>query len=154
MAEIINQIPGYEKGRLQRINATDEISESLIVAQMADILRKKWNTSVLCISLDGHKDAIESLIPQEKAVGTVYVLDQKNPTFEVVYRKATGIINRRFVRALIISGAEKLTTKFYKDRPDKGQEWITHSLEGLSGGMGLPVILVEVHQEQSEGLKV
>lgn len=154
MAEIFNQIPGYEKGRLQRINATDEVSESFIVAQMADILRKKWNTSVLCISLDGHKDAIESLIPQEKAVGTVHVLDQKNPTFEVVYRKATGIINRRFVRALIISGAEKLTTKFYKDRPDKGKEWITHSLEGLSGGMGLPVILVEVHQEQSEGLKV
>ena len=144
MAEIINQIPGYEKGRVQRINATDEVSESFIVAQMAADLRKKWNTSVLCISLDGHKEDIESLIPQEKAVGTVYVLDQKNPTIEVVYRKATGIINRRFVRALIISGAERLTTRFPKDRPDKGQEWIAHSLEGLSGGIGLPVILVEV----------
>ena len=79
MAEFINQIPGYEKGRVQRITATDEVSESFIVAQMASDLRKKWNTSVLCISLDGHKEAIESLIPQEKAVGTVYVLDQKNP---------------------------------------------------------------------------
>ena len=59
MAEIINQIPGYEKGRVQRINATDEVSESFIVAQMAADLRKKWNTSVLCISLDGHKEAIE-----------------------------------------------------------------------------------------------
>ena len=92
MAEIINQIPGYEKGRVQRINATDEVSESFIVAQMAADLRKKWNTSVLCISLDGHKEAIESLIPQENAVGRVYVLDQKNPEFEVVLRKATGII--------------------------------------------------------------
>ena len=144
MAEIINQIPGYEIGRLQRIKATDEVSESFIVAQMADDLRKKWNTSVLCISLDGHKEAIEALILQEKAVGTVHVLDQKNPTFEVVYRKATGIINRRFVRALIISGAERLTTRFYKDRPEKGQEWISNCLEGLSGGMGIPVILVEV----------
>ena len=144
MAEIIYQIPGYEKGRVQRINATDEVSESFIVAQMAADLHKKWNTSVLCISLDGHKEAIESLIPQEKAVGTVYVLDQKNPEFEVVLRKATGIINRRFVRALIISGAERLTAKFYKDRPNKGQEWIAHKLEGLSGGIGMPVILVEV----------
>ena len=59
MAEIINQIPGYEKGRVQRINATDEVSESFIVAQMAADLHKKWNTSVLCISLDGHKEAIE-----------------------------------------------------------------------------------------------
>ena len=144
MAEIINQIPGYEKGRVQRINATDEVSESFIVAQMADDLRKKWNISVLCISLDGHKEAIESLIPQEKAVGNVYVLDQKNPTFEVVLRKAEGIINRRFVRALIISGAERLTVRTFKDNPEKGREWIENRLKGLSGGMGLPVILVEV----------
>ena len=150
MAEIINQIPGYEKGRVQRINATDEVSESFIVAQMADDLRKKWNTSVLCISLDGHKEAIETLIPQEKAVGNVYVLDQKNPEFEVVLRKATGIINRRFVRALIISGAERLTTRTFKDKPEKGREWIDLCLNGLSGGRGLPIILVEVNEESVE----
>lgn len=150
MAEIINQIPGYERGRLQRIIASDEVSESFIVAQMAANLRKKWNTSVLCISLDGHKEAIEALIPQEKAIGNVYVLDQKNPEFEVVFRKATGIINRRFVRALIISGAERLASKFFKDSPDKGREWIASRLEGLSGGMGIPVILVGVHEESVE----
>ena len=150
MAEFINQIPGYEKGRVQRINATDEVSESFIVAQMADDLRKKWNTSVLCVSLDGHKEAIESLIPQEKAVGNVYVLNQKNPEFEVVLRKAEGIINRRFVRALIISGAERLTTRTFKDKPEKGREWIDNRLSGLSGGIGLPVILVEVHEESVE----
>ena len=150
MAEIINQIPGYEKGRVQRINATDEVSESFIVAQMAADLRKKWNTSVLCISLDGHKETIESLIPQEKAVGNVYVLDQKNPEFEVVLRKAEGIINRRFVRALIISGAERLTTRTFKEKPEKGREWIDHRLNGLSGGIGLPIILVEVHEESIE----
>ena len=150
MAEIINQIPGYEKSRVQRITATDEVSESFIVAQMADDLRKKWNTSVLCISLDGHKAAIESLIPEEKAVGRVYVLDQKNPTFEVVLRKASGIINRRFVRALIISGAERLTTKSYKDNPEKGRDWINHRLSGLSEGIGLPIILVEVNEESVE----
>ena len=87
MAEFINQIPGYEKGRVQRITATDEVSESFIVAQMASDLRKKWNTSVLCISLDDHKEAIESLIPQEKAVGTVYVLDQKNPSLKLFFAK-------------------------------------------------------------------
>ena len=149
MAEIINEIPGFEKGRVQHISATDEVSESFIVAQMADVLRKKWYTSVLCISLDGHKETIESLIPQEKAVSTVYVLNQKNPEFEVVLRKAIGIINRRFVRALIISGAERLTANFFKDRPAKGQEWITNRLEGLSGGIGLPVILVEVQEKRS-----
>ena len=144
MAEIINQIPGYERGRLQRITATDEVSESFIVAQMAADLRKKWNTSVLCISLDGHKEDIETLIPQEKAVGTIYVLDQKNPEFEVVLRKATGIINRRFVRALIISGAERLSAQYFKDCPQKGREWIASRLEGLSADLAIPVILVGV----------
>ena len=150
MAEFINQIPGYEKGRVQRITATVEVSESFIVAQMAADLRKKWNTSVLCISLDGHKEVIESLIPQENAVGRVYVLDQKNPEFEVVLRKAIGIINRRFVRALIISGAERLSTKAYKDKPEKGREWIDLRLNDLSGGIGLPIILVEVHEGSVE----
>lgn len=150
MTEILNQIPGYEKGRVQRIKATDEVSESFIVAQMADDLRKKWNTSVLCISLDGHKEAIESLIPQEKAVGSVYVLNQKNPEIEVVLRKATGIINRRFIRALIISGAERLSTKAYKDKPEKCREWIDLRLNDLSGGIGLPIILVEVHEGSVE----
>ena len=150
MAEFINQIPGYEKGRVQRINATDEVSESFIVAQMAADLRKKWNTSVLCISLDGHKEVIESLMPQENAVGSVYVLNQKNPEIEVVLRKATGIINRRFIRALIISGAERLSTKDYKDKPEKGREWIDLRLNDLSGGIGLPIILVEVHEGSVE----
>ena len=147
MAEIINQIPGFEKGRVQRISATDEVSASFLVAQMADILRQEWNTNVLCISLDGHKEAIESLIPQDKAFATIHVLDQKNPIFEVVLRKAEGIINRRFVRALIISGAERLTTRTYKDSPEKGLEWINHRLDGLARGMGIPIILVETHED-------
>ena len=142
MAEIINQIPGYEKGRVQRISATDEVSASFLVARMAADLRQKWNTSVLCISLDGHKEAIESLIPQDGSFAKVYVLDQKNPCFEVVLRKAEGIINRRFVRAVIISGAERLWTRTYKDRPDKELGWIDSRLDGLARGMDIPVILV------------
>ena len=150
MAEIITQIPGFEKGRVQCIYATDEVSESFLVSQMADIIRQKWNTSVLCISLDGHKDDIESLIPQEKAIGNVYVLDQKNTTIDIVLRKAKGIINRRFIRALIISGAERLTTRTYKDSPDKGQELINHCLNGLARDKKIPIILVENKEEPIE----
>lgn len=150
MAEIITQIPGFEKGRVQRIYATDDVSESFLVSQMADILRQKWNTSVLCISLDGHKEAIESLIPQEKAIGNVYVIDQKNHILDIVLRKAEGIINRRFIRALIISGAERLTTRTYKDNPDKGQELINHCLNGLARDKKIPIILVENKEEPIE----
>ena len=145
MTEIINQIPGYENGRVQRINAADEVSESFIVAHMATDLRKKWNTSVLCMSLDGHKDAIESLITQEKAVGNVYIMDQKNPTLEVVIRKATGIINRRFVRAVIISGADRIRTNTYHNCPDKERARIELRLNNMAQGLRIPIILVETH---------
>lgn len=147
MAEFITQIPGYEIG-VHRISATDEVSASYMVAQMATVLSQKWNTNVLCVSLDGQKEAIESLIPPGHSFGRVHVLEQKNPEFEVVRRKAEGIINRRFVRALIISGAERLTAKFFRDRPNKGQEWIANCLEGLSGGMHIPIILVSLGEEE------
>ena len=147
MAEIIHQIPGYEK-RLQRIVTTDEVSESFIVAHMADDLRKKWNTSVLCISMDGNKEAIESLIPDDKAVGNVYVMNQKHPIIEVILRKVEGIINRRFVRALIISGAERLTTKTSQNHPENVPAWISNRLDRLAKGHGIPVILVEQNNKQ------
>lgn len=150
MAEIINQIPGYEKGRVQRIIANDKVCESIIVAKMAYYLCKKWNTSVLCISLDGHKEVIEALIPQEKAFGKVYVLNQKNSELEVVLRKAMGIINRRFVRALFISGADRLNFNTYKDNPDKGRERIDYGLNKLARGIGIPIILVETREEQPD----
>ena len=45
MADIIYQIPGYEKGRVQHVRASDREGVSLIVAQMVADLRRKWSTS-------------------------------------------------------------------------------------------------------------
>lgn len=65
----------------------------------------------------------------------------------MVLRKAKGIINRRFVRALIISGAERITTAAYKDKTEEGREWIDLRLNGLSRGIGIPIILVAVYED-------
>ena len=85
------------------------------------------------------------MIPQERSVGNIYVLDQKNPTIDIVLRKAKGIMNRRFIRALIINGAERLTTRTYKESPEKRQELIDHCLNGLARDKKIPIILVEIH---------
>ena len=142
MAEIINQIPGYENGRVQRISAS-KFSASLIVAQMAIDLQEKWNTKVLCISLDERKDFIESLLINNSSFRQAIILNQKNPDINVVIKKISGHVHRKFVRAVIISGAERLTTRTEKDRPENGQEWIDHLLDGLAKGMRLPIILVQ-----------
>ena len=142
MAEIINQIPGYENGRVQRICAS-AISVPLIVAQMAIDLRDDWNTKVLCISLDERKELIESFIMNNgilaNAIETI-VLNQKNPDVSVVIKKICGLIHRKFVRAVIISGAERLKLKF--PSPDE-KDIINRWLERMAKTEGIPLILVE-----------
>lgn len=99
MTEINNQIPGYENGRVKRIHAS-ELSAPIIVAEIAIDLRDKWNTKVLCLSLDERKGLIESFIMNNgilaNAIETI-VLNHKNPDVSVVIKKACGLIHRKFV---------------------------------------------------------
>ena len=76
--EIITQIPGYEAGRVHRVNADDEIGASFLIAKMVSDLRTRWNTSVAVLSLDGHKDAIEAIVPADGSIVKTLILDQKN----------------------------------------------------------------------------
>ena len=144
MTEIINQIPGYENGSVKRINAS-EFSAPIIVAETAIELRDKWHTKVLCISLDEHKALIESFIMNNgtlaKVIETI-VLNQKNPDVSVVIKKACGLIHRKFVRAVIISGAERLKLK--QPAPDE-KETIDRWFERMAKTERIPLILVEIN---------
>ena len=141
MTEIINQIPGYENGSVKRISAS-ELSAPIIVAEIAIDLRDEWNTKVLCISLDERKELIEDFIRNNgtlvNAIETI-VLNQKNPDVSVVIKKAYGLIHRRFVRAVIISGAERLRLK--QTTPDE-KDVIDRWLERMAKTERIPLILV------------
>ena len=114
--EIITQIPGYEAGKVSRVNAEDEIGASLLIAQMVSDLRSRWNTSVAVLSLDGHKEAIEALIPADTSITKTFVLDQKNPDYNVISRKIEGMVHRKFVRAVIIGAAGRLAKSDHVER--------------------------------------
>ena len=88
--EIITQIPGYEAGRVHRVNADDEIGASFLIAKMVSDLRTRWNTSVAVLSLDGHKDAIEAIVPADGSIVKTLILDQKNPDINIIERKLRG----------------------------------------------------------------
>lgn len=148
MEEYLEQIPNYTPGLVQRICASDEESACNIVALMTSELLQKWYTSVLCISLDLQKEAIESLVHKGKSFARYFVIDQKNPDCPVIVGKAQGHIHRKFVRAVIISGAEKITFKFYKD-PEEQQAHIVRMLDNLAQGENVPVILVETPRKSS-----
>ena len=140
MTEIINQIPGYENGCVKQISAS-ELSSPIIVAETAIELRDKWNTKVLCLSLDDRKELIESFMMNNGSLTNAIVLNQKNPDVSVVIKKVCGLIHRKFVRAVIISGAERLTLKLpSSDEKDIINRW----LERMSKTESIPLVLVEI----------
>ena len=143
MEEYLEQIPNYAPGLVQRVCASDAESACNIVAHMTSELLQKWYTSVLCISLDLQKDAIESLVDKGKSFARHFVIDQKNPDCWVIVGKAQGHIHRKFVRAVIISGAERLTVKRFQIPEEKQPAWISRELECLAESENVPVILVE-----------
>ena len=146
MEEYLEQIPNYTPGLVQRIYASDKESACNIVAHMTSELLQKWYTSVLCISLDLQKGTIESRVQTGDSFARYFVIDQKNPDCPVIVGKVRGHIHRKFVRAIIISGAEKIMFKFYKDSEEQ-QANINSMLDKLAIDENVPVILVESHEQ-------
>ena len=104
MAEIINQIPGFENGRVHCVYAEDAEGTLFLSAQMVSDLLNKWNTNVAFFSLTGRADALEGMVQNESRVTRLYTVNQKNQELRVIINKAQGMVNRKFVRAVIIEG--------------------------------------------------
>ena len=102
--EILNQIPGFEIGAVEHIRTTDEVASLFYVAQEISELLNDWNTNVAFFSLTGRSEALKGLVDNRSSVARLYTIDQKNPDLQVILRKARGMVNRRFVRAIVIEG--------------------------------------------------
>lgn len=107
MIEIINQIPGFENGRVHCVCAEDAEGALLLSAQMVSDLLNKWNTNVAFFSLTSRADALKGMVQNESKVTRLYTVNQKNPEHRVIIKKAQGMVNRKFVRAVIIEGIQQ-----------------------------------------------
>ena len=130
MAEIINQIPGFENGRVHRVCAEDTEDALFLSAQMVSDLLNKWNTNVAFFSLTGCADTLEGMVQNESPVARLYTVNQKNPELRIIINKAQGMVNRKFVRAVIIEG--------FQDQTQMPQR----RLEQFAISAKVPVILV------------
>ncbi len=137
MAEIINQIPGFDNGVVQYLSATDEVSALFLCAQMVSDILNKWNTNIAFFSLTGRCDALQSLVKNESSIAKIYPVNQKNPNLQVILRKAQGMVNRKFVRVIFIEGLPDLDAV--------GQRW----LEQLAQSTNTSIVVVEVHDENN-----
>ena len=106
MAEkyILNQIPGFEIGAVEHIRTADEIQTLFLAAQEVSELLNQWNTNVAFFSLSGRSEGLKHLVENKSAVARLFTVNQKNPDLSLILRKAQGMVNRKFVRALVIEG--------------------------------------------------
>lgn len=104
MAEIIYQIPGFENGCVQRIGCYTEERSLIVAAEHVSELLNKWNTNVAVFSLNGHGERLRELVKNESSFARLYTIDQKNHDIGIIIRKIKGLVNRKFVRAVLIEG--------------------------------------------------
>ena len=135
MAEIINQIPGFENGILQYVSTTDEVSALFLAAQMASDLLDKWNTNIAFFSLTGRCEALQELVKADTGIARLYPVNQKNPSLQVILRKAQGMVNRKFVRTIVIEGLP--------DPDAVGKRW----LEQFAKSNKVSVIIIKIEKE-------
>ena len=104
MAEIFLENPDYQNGWISFIGYDDVDAVLPRAAEIVSEFLNKWNTNVVFISLTGRGEALKALVKNESKVARLYTVDQKNPDPNVILRKARGMVNRRFVRAIVLEG--------------------------------------------------
>lgn len=136
MAEIIHQIPGFENGFVQYVSATNEVDALFLGAQMVSYILNKWNTNVAFFSLTCRRNALQGLVKNDSSIAKIYPVNQKNPNFHVILRKARGMVNRKFVRVIFIEGLP--------EQNPVGKRW----LEQLAQSTHTSIVALEVHKEE------
>ena len=104
MTEILIENPDYENGRMHFIGTENEDSVLTRSSEIVSEFLNKWNTNVVFISLTCRSESLKALVKNESAVARLYTIDQKNHDPNVILRKARGMVNRRFVRAIVVEG--------------------------------------------------
>lgn len=104
MAEIFLENPDYQNGWISFFGYDDADAVLPRAAEIVSDFLNKWNTNVVFISLTGRSEALKALVKNESRVARLYTVDQKNPDPNVILRKARGMVNRRFVRAVVLEG--------------------------------------------------
>ena len=108
MSEYITQIPNLEKGKVYTINVSDSESAVNIVKELVHRLCVTYNTAVGYIGLNEHIDAVCEQCSDWKSAAVLNCIKQNNPDCGTIIRKMEGLYNRRFVRAFIIDGSDRL----------------------------------------------
>ena len=108
MSEYITQIPNLEKGKVYTINVGDSESALNVIKELLYRLCVTYGTVVGYIGINDHIDLVREQCSDWKAAAVLNWIKQNNPDCGTIIRRMEGLYNRRFVRAFIMDGSDKL----------------------------------------------
>ena len=144
MSEYITQIPNLEKGKVYTINVSDSESAVNIVKELVHRLCVTYNTAVGYIGLNKHIDAVCEQCSDWKSAAVLNCIKQNNPDCGTIIRKMKGLYNRRFVRAFIIDGSDKLKVPGSDGKLKDNPSNVAIRLESFASKKKVPVIAIVI----------
>ena len=107
--EMKTDIPGFERGKLYCVDCSYELTKVFFAERLIAELRSKYCTSVAYFSTHGTAESVENLQSDRSGlVGALYAENLENNDCDALYKKAAEMIDKKFVRAIIIDSIEGL----------------------------------------------
>ena len=144
MSEYITQIPNLEKGKVYTINVSDPESAVNAVKELVYRLCVTYGTAVGYIGLNEHIDLVREQCNDWKSAAVLNFIKQKNPDCGTIIRRMEGLYNRRFVRAFIIDGSDKLKVPGSDGKLKDNPSNVAIRLDSFASKKNVPVIAIVI----------
>ena len=144
MSEYITQIPNLEKGKVYTINVSDPESAVNAVKELVYRLCVTYGTSVGYIGLNEHIDLVREQCNDWKSAAVLNCIKQKKPDCGTIIRRMEGLYNRRFVRAFIIDGSDKLKVPGSDGKLKDNPSNVAIRLDSFASKKKVPVIAIVI----------
>lgn len=139
---VLTDIPGFERGKLHCIDSSDELAKILFAAKLIAELRSRYCTSVAYFSTHGTAGNVEDIQSDYTGLaGALYAENLESNDCDDLYCKAVEMIDRKFVRAIIVDCIEGLDVKDFKGGIRAKRTEITTCLQMLAATKKVPVLL-------------
>ena len=135
-------IPVFERGKLYCVDCNYEFTKVLFAGRLIAELRSKYCTSVAYFSTHGTAESVENLQSGHNGlVGTLYAENLENNDCDALYEKAAEMIDRKFVRAIIIDSIEGIDIRNFEGGIRAKRTEIKTCLNILAATKKVPVLL-------------
>ena len=139
---ILTDIPGFKRGELHCIDSSDELAKILLAAKLIAELRSRYCTSVAYFSTHGTAGNVEGIQSDYTGLtGVLYAENLESNDCDDLYCKAVEMIDRKFVRAIIVDCIEGLDVKDFRGGIRAKRTEIKTCLKILAATKKVPVLL-------------